>query len=102
MQLGLLTLYSGNSGKAIQELWSWAWTAVPQDLCGPGARLLPPDKGLPGPSDGTKEGPGLANTSAEEREELRYLNSSNWPAGLLNSWGTPQLEQKFRVTTNRV
>lgn len=97
---------AGNSGEVVQELWSWAWPgpgrAAPQDLCWSAVRLLL-DKGLPGPSDGTtKEGPGLANTSAEEREELQYLNSNNWPAGLLNSWDTPQLEQKFLVTTNRV
>lgn len=51
--------------------------------------LLSPDKGLPGSSDGTvkEEGPGPANTSPEEQEELQALDSSNRPVGPTNTLG---------------
>jgi hypothetical protein len=75
--LGLLTLYSGNPGKASKSYGAES----DQDLgeqrprTSAGIRLFPPDKGLPGPSDGGRAG----KHSAEKQEELQYLNSSNRP-----------------------
>lgn len=72
VRLGLLR-HSGNSdirSGAMELAWPEPGRAAPRTSIG--IRLFPLDKRTACPSDGTaKEGSGLANTSAEEQEELR-------------------------------